>query len=134
MYFWATASTRVAASPAAKPDRQLAEYMSCHLHVPAADALRKHLLPTAIPQALVRTRVEPKTFFANERTFLQWCGASLPSDQRCPALACTGPLVRTSIVDAHVFCRNGKLTKCSVDLQAEHLGAHHAHGADRMIG
>ena len=23
-------------------------------------------------KALVRTRVEPKTFFANERTFLQW--------------------------------------------------------------
>lgn len=23
---------------------------------------------------LVRTRVEPKTFFANERTVLQWCG------------------------------------------------------------
>jgi uncharacterized membrane protein YidH (DUF202 family) len=27
-------------------------------------------------QALVRTRVEPKTFFANERTFLQWCGSA----------------------------------------------------------
>jgi len=24
--------------------------------------------------SLVRTRVEPKTLFANERTFLQWCG------------------------------------------------------------
>jgi uncharacterized membrane protein YidH (DUF202 family) len=27
--------------------------------------------------ALVRTRVEPKTFFANERTFLQWLQISV---------------------------------------------------------
>lgn len=28
--------------------------------------------PSGRVKALVRTRVEPKTFFANERTFLQW--------------------------------------------------------------
>lgn len=29
--------------------------------------------PAGRASALVRTRVEPKTFFANERTFLSWC-------------------------------------------------------------
>ena len=29
-------------------------------------------LPAGRARAVVRTRVEPKTFFANERTFLQW--------------------------------------------------------------
>ena len=28
-------------------------------------------------KAIVRTRVEPKTFFANERTFLQWLQISV---------------------------------------------------------
>jgi SPX domain protein involved in polyphosphate accumulation len=30
-----------------------------------------------VPRAMVRTRVEPKTFFANERTFLQWLQISV---------------------------------------------------------
>lgn len=33
--------------------------------------------PSARPAALVRTRVEPKTFFANERTFLAWLQISV---------------------------------------------------------
>ncbi len=40
----------------------------------SAQGWATHSLSPPLPlQALVRTRVEPKTFFANERTFLQWC-------------------------------------------------------------
>ena len=33
--------------------------------------------PTAAPKRFVPIKVEPKTFFANERTFIQWFGAAL---------------------------------------------------------
>ena len=38
------------------------------------DHLQNKRMSESLPraQALVRTRIEPKTFFANERTFLQW--------------------------------------------------------------
>ena len=54
---------------------------NCHIHKLVADTCTK---------ALVRTRVEPKTFFANERTFLQWCVAAV--------LPCSpGPTLRQSL-------------------------------------
>ena len=37
----------------------------------------KRFQPRRSPRAIVRTRIEPKTFFANERTFLQWLNISV---------------------------------------------------------
>ena len=46
--------------------------------VPLADAAFRMLADHAGRAAsLVRTRVEPKTFFANERTFLAWLQISV---------------------------------------------------------
>ena len=43
--------------------------------------------------ALARTtpmRIEPKTFFANERTFLSWCARALQTLSGCALLHCGG--------------------------------------------
>ena len=47
---------------------------TCAEHAAAAGATGG---PSARAAALVRTRVEPKTFFANERTFLSWLQISV---------------------------------------------------------
>lgn len=50
--------------------------------MPGKDAKDKKEKPAAAtltpaPNRYVPVRVEPKTFFANERTFIQWLGAAI---------------------------------------------------------
>lgn len=69
-------------------------------------------------KALVRTRVEPKTFFANERTFLQWLqisvlimfmGLSLLGGSSI----ISGSLSTTSCVSGAGSCNGGKVSPAS---------------------